>query len=148
MLKLQQVVVQTGKPANSLSSSAFLSGATLEPFPVFQLSMNRSAGSPVSTLFLRQSTSFEFSSLSPGPEWLLRFQSGTEETFKHAAPLPCLPGSAQSRIQPCSSAQVRPRFLICTAAVLPCQKDYSLEAPGFIIYIHNIYQSLSLSICC
>lgn len=99
--------------------------------------MNPSAGSPVSTLFLKQSTSFEFSSLSPVPEWLMLFQSGTEETFKHAAPLPCLPVSAQSRIQPCSSAQVRPRFMICIAARLPCLKDYSLKVPWFLyIYIY------------
>lgn len=38
--------------------------------------------SPVSNLFLKQATQFEFSSLSPAPDWLLCFQSGTEETFE------------------------------------------------------------------
>lgn len=111
---------------------------TLDPFHILQLAANESAGSPVSTLFLKQSTYFEFSSLSPAPDWLLCFQSGTEETFKHAAPLPCLPGSAQSRNQPCNSAQVRPRFTIHIAAMLHLTA-FSLEAPWFITPIINIF---------
>ena len=87
-------------------------------FRVFKRTANQSAGSPVSNLFLKQATYFEFSSLSPAPDWLLCFQSGTEETFKHAAPRLCLPGSAQSRNQPCNSAQVRPHFTIPVAAML------------------------------
>lgn len=85
---------------------------------MFKCAANQSAGSPVSNLFLKQATYFEFSSLSPAPDWLLRFQSGTEETFKHAAPLLCLPGSAQSRNQPCNSAQVRPHSTIPIPATL------------------------------
>lgn len=87
-------------------------------FCVFKCAANQSAGSPVSNLFLKQATSLELSSLSPAPDWLWRFQSGREETFKHTAPLLCLPGSAQSRNQPCNSAQVRPRFTIPIAAML------------------------------
>lgn len=121
----------------------FPSRVTLDPFHILQLAANQSAGSPVSTLFLKQSTYFEFSSLSPAPDWLLRFQSGTEETFKHAAPLPCLPGSAQSRNQPCNSAQVRPRFTIRIAAMLRLTA-FSLEAPWFITPIINIFFTSSL----
>lgn len=109
----------------------------LEPFSplchpnvcrAFQRAANESAGSPVSDLFLKRATYFEFSSLSPAPDWLLRFQSGTEETFKHAAPLLCLPGSAQSRNQPCNSAQVRPHSTTPVAATLHLT-GFPLQAP-------------------